>query len=202
MTALIVVDVQNDFCDPAGVCGVAGSDTSGVVDMVPRLERLLKSARAAGVFVVFVQTTHDETTDSVVWLSRRAVDTALAGTPTSTCRPGSWGAEFYKVTPAPDEPVVIKHRYSAFTDTNLDAVLRGGGITSLLFAGVSTDVCVESSLRDGLFHDYHVTLVEDCCASYHPEGHAATIRTVSRYFGAVTTSGELAQAWTSVSGSV
>ncbi|GAB3355866.1 cysteine hydrolase family protein [Modestobacter lapidis] len=193
--ALIVVDVQNDFCDPAGVCGTAGRDTSLAVDMVPRLERLLESARGAGVLVVFVQTMHDETTDSPVWLSRRVVDGEPVAARTSTCRPGSWGAEFYRVAPAPGEPVVVKHRYSAFTGTDLDTLLRTAGITSLLLTGVATDVCVDSTLRDGLFHDYHVTLVKDCCASYHEEGHAATVQTVNRHFGAVTTGGELADAW-------
>jgi ureidoacrylate peracid hydrolase len=199
-TALIVVDVQNDFCDPAGVAGVGGSDTSDAVAMVPRLERLLEAARAAGVLVVFIQTTHDETTDSPVWLSRRTVGPTPVATPasTSTCRTGSWGAEFYRVAPSDGEPVVIKHRYSAFTGTNLDVVLRAAGITSLLLTGVATDVCVESTLREGFFHEYHVSLVEDCCAGYHPESHAATVAAVGRYFGAVTTSDELATAWAPV----
>jgi nicotinamidase-related amidase len=199
-TALIVVDVQNDFCDPAGVAGTTGSDTSDAVEMVPRLERLLKAARAAGVLVVFIQTTHDETTDSPVWLSRRTVGPTPVGTPssTSTCRTGSWGAEFYRVEPSQGEPVVIKHRYSAFTGTNLDVVLRSAGVTSLLLTGVATDVCVESTLREGFFHEYHVSLVEDCCASYHPESHAATVAAVGRYFGAVTTSDELATTWAPV----
>jgi ureidoacrylate peracid hydrolase len=199
-TALLVVDVQNDFCDPGGVAGVKGSDTSHAVEMVPRLERLLESARAAGVLVVFVRTTHDETTDSPVWLSRRTVEATPVRTPssTSTCRTGTWGAEFYRVAPAAGEPVVTKHRYSAFTGTNLDVVLRTAGITSLLLTGVATEACVESTLREGFFHEYHVSLVEDCCASYHAEGHAATVAAVGRYFGAVTTSDELASAWAPV----
>ncbi len=196
--ALIVVDVQNDFCDPTGVCATAGKDTSAAVEMVPRLEALLDAARAAGVLVVFIQTTHDESTDSPAWLSRRSVDSLLATSGLSTCRTGTWGAEFYRVSPGPDEPVVIKHRYSAFTGTNLDVVLRSAGITSLLLTGVATDVCVESTLREGLFHEYHVTLVEDCCASYDVASHAATVATVERYFGAVTTSSELANAWAPV----
>ena len=194
-TALVVVDVQNDFCDPAGVLAAAGTDTSAAVAMVPTLERLLAAARAAGVLVVFVRTTHDETTDTPVWLSRRVVDGEPAASGSSTCRPGSWGAESYRVAPGPGEPVVVKHRYSGFTGTDLDAVLRGAGTTALLLTGVSTDVCVESTLRDGLFHEYHVTLVEDCCAAYDPAAHAASVATVGRHFGAVTTSGELTRVW-------
>ncbi|MGY1824316.1 cysteine hydrolase family protein [Geodermatophilus sp. SYSU D00079] len=197
-TALVVVDVQNDFCDPAGACGAAGADTTDAMAIVPPLERLLQAARAAGVLVVFVQTTHDETTDSPAWLSRSTVDASAPPRPAlSTCRTGSWGAEFYGVAPAAGEPVVVKHRYSAFTGTGLDLVLRTAGIRSLLLTGVTTEVCVESTLRDGLFHDYHVTLVEDCCASHNRGAHAACVARVGTYFGAVTDSTELAAAWES-----
>ncbi|UZJ26921.1 cysteine hydrolase (plasmid) [Rhodococcus antarcticus] len=194
-TALVVVDVQNDFCDPAGVCAAAGNDVAAAVAMVPRLEHLLVAARAAKVLVVFVQTTHDDTTDSPAWVSRRSITAAATRAADSICRTGSWGAKLYRVSPEPGEPIVVKHRYSAFAGTNLDVVLRSSGITSLLLAGVSTDVCVESTLRDGLFHEYNVSLVEDCCASYHAGAHAATVSTVEQYFGEVTSSRHLANAW-------
>ncbi|WP_298461606.1 cysteine hydrolase family protein [uncultured Cellulomonas sp.] len=197
--ALVVVDVQNDFCDPAGACGQRGSDTGAAVAMVPRLERLIDAARAAGLMVVFIQTTHDELTDSPAWLARRGDLEAGAPPAVSTCYTGSWGAEFYRVRPAPGEPVVVKHRYSAFAGTDLDLVLRTAGITSLLFTGVATNVCVESTLRDGLFLDYHVTLVEDCAASYEPESHRGTVETVEKYFGVVAGSEEIIGTWSALS---
>lgn len=196
--AVVVVDVQNDFCDPAGACGQRGSDTAAAVAMVPRLERFLADARAAGVMVVFIQTTHDESTDSPAWLARRGDAEAGAPDPVSTCRTGSWGAEFYRVAPQPGEPVVVKHRYSAFAGTNLDVVLRTAGVDSLLLTGVSTNVCVESTLRDGLFAEYRVTLVEDCAASYEAEAHEATCENVARYFGVVATSEEISATWSAL----
>lgn len=196
--AVVVVDVQNDFCDPAGVCGQRGSDTSAAVAMVPRLQRFLDDARAAGVMIVFIQTTHDETTDSPAWLARRGDAEAGAPTPVSTCRTGTWGADFYGVVPQDGEPVVVKHRYSAFAGTNLDVVLRTAGVDSLLLTGVSTNVCVESTLRDGLFAEYRVTLVEDCAASYEPEAHVATCENVARYFGVVATSQEISATWSAL----
>ncbi|TFH71854.1 cysteine hydrolase family protein [Cellulomonas sp. HD19AZ1] len=197
--AVVVVDVQNDFCDPAGACAQRGSDVAGAVAMVPRLERFLDAARAAGVLVVFVQTTHDATTNSPAWLARRGDPVPGAPTPVATCATGTWGADFYRVAPQPGEPVVVKHRYSAFAGTNLDVVLRSAGVDSLLLTGVSTNVCVESTLRDGLFAEYRVTLVEDCAASFEAEAHAATVANVEQYFGVVATSEEIGATWSALS---
>ncbi len=197
--AVVVVDVQNDFCDPAGACAQRGSDVAGAVAMVPRLERFLDAARAAGVLVVFIQTTHDATTNSPAWLARRGDPVPGAPTPVATCATGTWGAEFYRIAPQPGEPVVVKHRYSAFAGTNLDVVLRSAGVDSLLLTGVSTNVCVESTLRDGLFAEYRVTLVEDCAASFEPEAHAATVANVEQYFGVVATSEEIGATWSALS---
>lgn len=197
--AIVVVDVQNDFCDPAGACARNGSDVTAAVEMVPRLQRFLDAARAAGVMVVFIQTTHDETTDSPAWLARRGDDAPGLAVPAGNCRTGSWGAEFYGVAPQPGEPVVVKHRYSAFAGTNLDVVLRTAGIDSLLLTGVSTNVCVESTLRDGLFAEYRVTLVEDCAASFEADAHAASVANVARYFGVVATSEEIGATWSTLS---
>lgn len=193
-TALIVVDVQNDFCHPEGSLGSIGNDTSAAVEMVPRLVRLIDDARAVGLPVIFIQTIHDETNDSTQWLARHSEgpDTARAGI---TCRTGSWGGEFYGVEPLPGEIVVIKYRYSAFVGTNLDLVLTTLGVESLLFTGVATEICVESSLRDGLFAEYFVSLVEDCAATYDQEAHEASVRVVAKNFGTVVTSDELAAVW-------
>lgn len=193
--ALVLVDVQNDFCHPDGEMARSGKDVSAIVDMVPRLAALVDFARTAEVPVIFVRTTHDESNDTVAWLNRRAAGPG-AVTTQATCRAGSWGAEFYKVTPElPDEPVITKHRYSAFVGTDLGLTLRTMGSESLLFAGAATEVCVESSLRDGLFAEYFVSMVEDCCASYAPELHECTVRTVAESFGTVVTAGELTKHW-------
>jgi ureidoacrylate peracid hydrolase len=71
MTALVVVDVQNDFCDPTGAAGAGGSDTSAAMAMIPALNRLLAAARENGTHIVFVQTIHEPSTDSEVWLGRK-----------------------------------------------------------------------------------------------------------------------------------
>ncbi|GAA4184266.1 cysteine hydrolase [Gryllotalpicola kribbensis] len=194
-TALVVVDVQNDFCSPDGSLGKIGNDVSAAVAMVPRLQKLIDAARAARIPVIFIQTLHDETNDSPQWLNRHGEPGKKRSS--ITCRTGSWGAEFYEVAPRPGEIVVNKYRYSAFAGTNLQIVLKTLGVESLLFTGVATEVCVESSLRDGLFAEYYVSLVEDCAASYDADAHAASVRGVERNFGTVITSGYLETLWAS-----
>jgi ureidoacrylate peracid hydrolase len=191
--ALIVVDVQNDFCSPEGSLAGVGNDVSAAVDMVPRLVNLIDAAHTASMPVVFIQTLHDETSDSPQWLNRRSDDGA--NRTGITCRTGSWGAEFYGVEPQTGDIVVNKYRYSAFVGTNLQIVLTTLGVESLPFTGVATEVCVESSLRDGLFAEYYVSLVEDCAATYSQEAHDASVSVVARNFGTVVTSEYLTSAW-------
>lgn len=193
-TALIVVDVQNDFCDPAGSLAKLGADVTAVAAMVPRLEKLIDVARIIGVPVVFIQTLHDETNDTTQWLDRVSDEPGLV--PTGTiCRTDSWGSEFHLVRPLPTDITVVKHRFSAFVGTNLDMVLKSLGIRSLLFCGVATDVCVESSLRDGLSAEYYVSLVSDCSAAYSSSAHTAAIGGIKSNFGTIVSSAHLAAQW-------
>jgi len=192
--ALVVVDVQNDFCDPQGSAATGGADLAMVSAMVPRLEELIAAARAAGVPVVFVRTEHDPGNDSFAWVNRR-LEEPRAEVPQRTTRTGSWGAEFFRLAPLPGEPVVTKHRYSAFAGTSLDLTLRTLGVSSVLVCGVATEVCVESTIRDGLFAEYLVTAVDDCCATYDAAAHAASLRAVATHFGVVTDSGRIAARW-------
>lgn len=191
---LLVVDLQNDFCDPQGSAAAGGADLTAVAQMVPRLEALVETARAGGVPVVFVRTEHDPSNDSFAWINRR-LEEPTASASRGTTRTGSWGAGYFRLTPLPGEPVVIKHRYSAFAGTSLDLTLRTLGVTSLLVCGVATEVCVESTVRDGLFAEYLVGAVGDCCASYDVEAHAASLRAISASFGIVVDSERLAGVW-------
>lgn len=199
-TALIVVDVQNDFCDPDGVSARKGHDVSSAVGMVPRLQTLIVEARATGTMVVFIQTTHDPTVDSPVWNTRMGDIDTPAYQP--NCGTGTWGADFYIVSPEPGDLVVNKHRYSAFAGTDLDMVLRVAGIRTIVLTGVATNVCVESTLRDGLFLDYNVALIPDCCAAYDEELHEGTVKNVRGTFGAIFDAEEIIAKWRAASGAL
>jgi ureidoacrylate peracid hydrolase len=192
ISALLVIDVQNDFCHPDGVCGKKGYDVHSAISMVPRLKKLVEKARLLDIPVIFIKTEHNENTESRAWLDRYGVRNSSLEL---NCRTGSWGEEFCEVLPKSNELVITKHRYSAFIGTNLNLILRSMGRSSLLFTGVATNTCVESSLRDALSHDYYVTLVEDCCAAFADEDHTGTIRNVQKQFGLVTTGKEILTEW-------
>ncbi len=189
--ALVVVDVQNDFVADGGFFDRIGADVRSVQKSIPNLVRLIEKARAAGVFVVFVQAIYDPEYLSAPMRERnqrRAVEMPR-------CLTGSWGADFYAVRPETGEPVVIKHRYSAILNTELDGLLKRRGIRSLLLTGVSTDTCVESTGRDAYFIDYYVSIVSDCCGAASQSDHLDALKRFDRDYGAIVTSDEVIGAW-------
>ncbi len=183
--AVIVVDVQNDFCHEKGACALRGSDVSGVKKMIPNLRLLLDAAHKNEIPVIYIQTIHTVETDSDAWAGRSGGNSA------KVCRAGSWGIEFYEVSPAEGDIIVNKHRYSAFINTRLDSVLRTLKVETLLMTGVATNVCVESTARDGYMMDYNILFVSDCCASFSKEAHAMTLQNIDKHFGVVSDSGEI-----------
>ena len=157
LAALLVVDVQNDFVSPEGSAGKRGEDVSGALAMMPNLLALIEAARRVALTIVYIRTTHSEWTDTPSWIYRSSQKSGL-----STCREGTWGADFYEgISPQASERVVIKHRYSAFINTDLNTVLKARGIQSVLVCGVATNVCVETSARDAYMFDYYVTVIDD-----------------------------------------
>jgi len=183
--ALLIIDVQNDFCAPDGSCARLGSDVSDIGRVIPHIKRAKAWADQSSVPVIFVQSIHSNETDSAAWMGRD-------GSSQAVCRPNTWGAEFYEVFPEAKDIIVNKHRYSAFINTRLDSVLRTLKVETLLFAGVASNVCVESSLRDGYMLDYKVVFLEDCCSGSSREAHEATINNVKDFFGTICSSAELA----------
>jgi ureidoacrylate peracid hydrolase len=191
-TRLLVVDVQNDFLADGGwFANHGGHDLEGMRRAVDNADRLIGLARSAGVQPIFIRAIYDKK-----WLSKAMLERhELVGLGIDHCREGTWGAEFYVVKPADGEEVIVKHRYSAFIGTELDMLLRNQGVENLIFVGVTTNVCVESTARHGYMLDYHIIVVEDCTASYSEEPHQATLADIRRAFGRVATAGEIASVW-------
>lgn len=195
--ALVVVDMQNDFCHSDGALGKSGQSPELIQRMAPRLRELLRLARESGIAVVHIRTHHSPWTNSPAWTRRK-----LGSVP--RCFPDSWGADWYEGfepilgdawSPDTHEYVVTKHRYSGFWDTDLDLILRSHGITSLIMTGEATNVCVETTARDGYMRDYSIVFVSDCTATYSPAAHEATLDNMRRHFGVVVSSEEVAGAW-------
>lgn len=188
--ALLVVDLQNDFCDPNGGCAKAGVfpyDTSMIEAMTPVLMRVVEEARRRGLKVVWIRTEYGEATNSPGWIRRGA------GKPLNICRPGTWGAEWYRVTPKEEDFVVTKHRYSGFLHTALETILRVHGLSMLAIAGTTTQVCVETTARDAFMRDFQVTVLSDCTASFDHGMHEASLRALSTHFGSVMDSSDFFQ---------
>lgn len=188
---VVVIDVQNDFCHGAGLQASQGKDVSHLDPVVDRIEVLLKHARSVEVPVLFVRTTHSAGTDTPEWLARHADPRRE-----QSCQSDTWGSEFYRLAPEAGDRVVVKHRYSAFTRTLLEETLSSLGRRSLLFCGVTSNTCVETTLRDAVCRDYLVTMVDDCCGAYSREAHERTVQSVSAGFGAVADSTTIVAAWT------
>jgi ureidoacrylate peracid hydrolase len=190
-TRLVVVDVQNDFAADGGWFDRSGQDLTLLRQAIDDLVEFIPVARAAGVRPIFVQAIYDEK-----WLSRPMLERhQLVGFDTKHCQSGTWGAEFYKVAPEDGDDVIVKHRYSAFIGTELDPLLRAQGVENLIFTGITTNVCVESTARDAYMHDYHVVVVSDLTASYAQAPHEATLDNIRRAFGRVVTSAEILDVW-------
>lgn len=189
-SVLVVIDVQNDFCDPAGLMAKSGQDISRCEPMVDNLSEVIDAARRAAVPVIFVVTTHSDETSSDAW-RRRSANVEEK----ENCLAGTWGAELYRLKPEPGDTVATKHRYSAFTSAEFCDALDRIGRRSLVFTGIATNICVETTLRDAVCADYYTTLLEDCCTAYSEESHLAGVKSVAGSFGVVASRADIVQRW-------
>jgi ureidoacrylate peracid hydrolase len=183
-TAVLVVDMQNDFCAEGGYLQKErGYNVGFTHDVARTVGKVVAAARSAGAPVVWIKSIYDFKYLAPPHLVKRGQE--------GCCMEGSWGAEFFMLTPAPDELVVTKHHYSAFRETPLDTLLRSRGIRTLAMTGVATNVCVDSTLREGFFLGYHIVLLEDCVGSGSKAGHDGTLATVRNNIGTVVSSDAL-----------
>lgn len=190
-TALVVVDMQNDFCKPGWTFDRLGIDLSMYPSMLPRLARLLAGARDAGVLVMYIQmsTLPGRRSDSPaqirfnmrLHLASHQVTQPLLYTVEGT--PGQ--AIIPELEPQPGDLIVRKYRSSGFWGTNLDMLLRSNHIETVIMTGCTTEGCVESTARDALFNDYYVVVPEDCVASDDPHQHDASLFLMRHRFDVV-----------------
>jgi len=200
-TALVAVDLQNDFCHPDGWLASIGVDVSGAAGPVAALTDALPPLRAAGVPVVWLNWGNRPDRANLPPGVRHVYDPDGASTGIGDPLPGgsrvlelgSWSAGLVdELVPEPGDLHVAKYRMSGFPDTPLDSVLRNLRVDTLLFAGVNTDQCVLATLTDAANLGYDVVLVEDLCGTTSPDFcTAATLYNVRQCFGFTTTSAEL-----------
>jgi len=192
-TAVVVVDMQADFAAPDGPIGRAGVDLTAVPAALAAAERLADAARATGVAVIFVGLQTRAETDSAAWAERNR--RLGGGGEAALCRAGESGSAFVGPTPRAGEAVIAKTRYSGFFGTDLDAVLKPGGVDTLIVCGLTTECCVDATVRDAYQLDYHVFLAADACAAYETELHAAALKAMALNCAIVVTVDEVVEAW-------
>ncbi|MEU3418831.1 isochorismatase family cysteine hydrolase [Streptomyces murinus] len=190
-TALVVVDVQNDFCTGPTALARFGGDPTVLDAAVTGTVRAVAAARARDVEVVFVRFTGDPEHQGTAWRSR---DHALGKRP--KCLEGSWGAEFHRVAPAPGEHVFTKRaRFDAFLGEGFEEHLGARGVGHLVFAGVYADVCVDTTARTAFQKGFHVTVLTDCTTALHLP-YDEVLRFMRVVYGARTTTASDPAAWT------
>ena len=193
VTALLVVDVQNDFCHPDGLFAKAGKDVAMMREALPRIRRTVTEAQSLGIRTVFIKQTTlpDGRSDSPAWLRFKTRDGKSPGYTLS----GSWGWEVDEgLTVRPQDWVVEKYRPDAFVYTSLDQMLRVNGIESVVVLGFVTEGCVESTVRGASYHDYYTLVVRDCVASPSAVLHAGSMRLFEARYPIVT-SADLLATW-------
>ncbi len=194
-TALLIIDVQNDFAHPEGKGAQWGARMQPVPDVVRSINRLVETARAVGSPVVYARIEHSPRTDRPNYRERytqRRMDPADL-----LCATGSWGAEFFAdlLPPHPDDAVITKYGYDAFQDTALDAVLHSRGIENIVVTGLVSNLCVQTTAEHGFGLGYYVTVVADATAGDDLASHEAALRNLGLYFGLVATTDELVSVW-------
>jgi nicotinamidase-related amidase len=184
-TALLVIDMQRDFCDPRGYAAHAGLDTVRLAAAARNVGTVLGAARAAGILVVHTREGHVADL-SDCWPEKRR-RSAAAGAPIGSAGPlgrllvrGEYGHDFIdSLTPADGEHVVDKPGYGAFYRTGLATLLQAHGIATLLLCGVTTEVCVHSTLREAVDRGYRCITVGDACAAGDPALQAPALAMIA-----------------------
>jgi ureidoacrylate peracid hydrolase len=196
-TALIVVDMQNAYASPGGYIDLAGFDISGAAACIARLRLALQAARAARLPVFYFQNGWDPeyreagTPASPNWHKSNALK-AMRRRPELAGRllaKGGWDyALVDALAPEPSDIIVPKTRYSGFFNTQMDSHLRARGVRNLVFTGIATNVCVESSLRDAFHLEYFCVVLEDATHAAGPEfAQKAALYNIETFFGWVST---------------
>lgn len=182
-TALVVIDMQHDFVSPGGFGAALGNDVMPLQAIVPTVARLIGVARGAGMQVVHTRECHrpDLSDCPPAKLNRGEPRLRIgdAGPMGRILIAGAAGAEIVpELAPAPGETVIDKPGKGAFHATRLSAELARMGTRSLIFAGVTTEVCVQTTMREANDRGFDCLLAEDATESYFPEFKAATLAMV------------------------
>lgn len=202
-TALLMIDMQRDFLEPGGFGTALGNDVSRLRTAIAPCRSLLDTAREAGLFIIHTREGHRSDLSDA---PPAKLERSSPGKRIGACGPmgrilvrGEPGHDIIaELAPLSGEPVVDKPGKGAFYQTDIDLMLRNRGIAFLIVAGVTTEVCVHTTIREANDRGYRCLVPGDACASYVPEFHEVGLRMIAAQggiFGCVTTSAEIGAAF-------
>jgi biuret amidohydrolase len=196
-TALLIIDMQRDFCEAGGYIASMGYGLDHVRPIVPRIVAVRRQLQQLGVKIIYTREGHRP--DLADLSPLKAARSRRGGAEIGASGPlgrflvrGQPGWDIIpQLAPGADDIVIDKPGYSAFHATDLEHILRAGGVRRLILCGVTTDVCVHSTLRAAIDLGFDCLVLEDCCAATIPEHHTSAIGTISTeggIFGSVASS--------------
>jgi biuret amidohydrolase len=187
-TALIIIDMQRDFLEPGGFGETLGNDVSRLQAAVKPLQQVLAAARAAGLLVIHTREGHrPDLSDAPPAKVERGAPSKRIGDKGPMGRILIRGEDGHDIVPElypiAGEPVIDKPGKGAFYQTDLESMLRNCAIQNLLVAGVTTEVCVNTTVREANDRGYRCIVLADCCASYFPEFHEMGLKMIKAQGG-------------------
>ena len=187
-TAMIVVDMQNAYLDDEGSMNKSGMDITELKKTVLPLSSLITACRSADVPIIFTRyVLRADYKDAGLRSVRGPKFKEL-----NSLGMGTWDSELDpRMDQRLEDYVLDKTRYSSFYNTSLEVILRGLGVDTLIVCGVTTEICVESTVRDAYFRDFKIIVPRDAVAAMDIDRHKGTLATIEYGFGAVTTSADL-----------
>jgi ureidoacrylate peracid hydrolase len=194
--AVIVIDVQNGFISNGGSYNLLGIDTSHYQKVIPTIGRLINKCRLARIPIFYTQAVRESSGIDLLTRTHkilpRSREERIRKRP--ICVRGTWDADIVEeIKPSEGDYIVIKRRDSAFQDTEIVVWLRSLRIDTLIFSGIDTSICVESSLRDAFNVGYDIVLISDATASNSTKHYESTLENVKNYYGMVISFDELCQ---------
>jgi nicotinamidase-related amidase len=182
-TALVIIDMQRDFLEPGGFGAALGNDVSRLAGVVGPTRRVLEAARAHGLLVIHTREGHrPDLSDLSPAKKRRGRFALTIGDPGPMGRILVHGEAGHDLIPAlspiAGEPVIDKPGKGAFYATDLETILRNRGVTHLIVCGVTTEVCVNTTVREANDRGYDCLVLDDCTGSYFPDFHEQALRMI------------------------
>ncbi len=192
-TALVVVDMQNSFCADDGGCGKVGLPIQNLQSAIEPCVKLVAAARAAGIPIIYTRYMYrPDYADGGVLIKHLLPELAEA----KALQAGTWDIEIVpELTPQDGDFIVDKNRPSSFYATSLETILNGLDVESLVVCGVTTNCCVESTVRDASHRDYKTFVVQDAVAELDQERNDVALKSMAMLFGNLVTAADVAGAW-------